>query len=268
MSILKNFILINVNTDCDRSNGNYEDDNSLISMLINMLIMRFLVMMTIMCFIAWGNGRLPELWLHPNDLRLNERIRSLAPQITRQPSHNSTEKVQSREIPCNPPKIVFQWLPSSSWWLHWLSFPRWSRNPSKMGLSMTSSERIHSSLPRLTHWQLLSKRFTQSDIKSTETANDFQEDNFQDPEQRTMIIFYFFATFWILGRNEKRVFSKPIASHLHFNGTHSVWMIQVSLEIFLDFCFRWDVSLGPFANLSSLWWIMFSSSVGPFFWIS
>ena len=56
-----NFILNNVNTDCDRSNGNYEDDNGLISMLINMLIMRFLVMMTIMCFIAWGNGRLPEL---------------------------------------------------------------------------------------------------------------------------------------------------------------------------------------------------------------
>ena len=130
-----------------------------------------------------------------------------------------------------------------------------------MGLSMTSSERIHSSLPRLTHWQLLSKGFTQSDRKSTETANDFQEDNFQDPEQRTMIIFYFFATFWIFWRNEKRVFSKPIASHLHFNGTHSVWMIQVSLEIFLDFCFRSDVSLGPFANLSSLWWIMFSSSV-------
>ena len=47
-----NFILNNVNTDCDRSNGNYEDDNGLISMLINMLIMRFLVMMTIMCFIA------------------------------------------------------------------------------------------------------------------------------------------------------------------------------------------------------------------------
>ena len=47
-----NFILNNVNTDCDRSNGNVEDDNDLISMLINMLIMRFLVMMTIMCFIA------------------------------------------------------------------------------------------------------------------------------------------------------------------------------------------------------------------------
>ena len=30
MSILKNFILINVNTDCDRSNGDDEDDNGLI----------------------------------------------------------------------------------------------------------------------------------------------------------------------------------------------------------------------------------------------
>ena len=102
-------------------------------MLINSLIMRFLVMMTIMCFIAWGNGRLPELWLHPNDLRLNERIRSLAPQITRQPSHNSTEKVQSREIPCNPPKIVFQWLPSSSWWLHWLVLPKMISKPFQDG---------------------------------------------------------------------------------------------------------------------------------------